>query len=339
MTLDTTRRGLITGGVGAIAALALGACGSGSGSTGADESRSWILGHGAAPGNPRTIAADQFAKAVSEGSAGRLTVQVQGSEQLGSDAQMLQSVKTGTLAFSANSQGPLSADVPQVGLIGLPFLFDEPGQAYEVLDGEVGDQLAAEAEKKGFKVLAWWDNGIRDITNNARPINSPADVEGLKIRTPEDPMTVDIFSALGANPTPLAFGELYLALRQGTVDGQENPLTNIASAKLDEVQKYLALTGHKYEATPFVMNLGEWEKLSDADQQVVLQAAEDARDAQRTMNDEQNAQLRQELANSMTVTEPDKEAFREATKGVYDKYGQQFPDLVKALQDAAGSDG
>lgn len=321
--------GVVTAG-----ALLMAACGGGSA---ADGGQQLLLGHGAAPGNPRTIAADAFAKQVEERTDGRITVQVQGSEQLGSDAQMLQSVRSGTLDLSANSQGPLAAFVPEVALIGLPFLFDDSGQAYEVLDGQVGDQLADLSEKQGFKVLAWWDNGIRHITNNKRPINSPADVAGLKIRTPEDAMTVDIFKALGANPTPLAFGELYLALRQGTVDGQENPLTNIASAKLDEVQKYLALTGHKYESTPFVMSEQAWESLTPEDQKIVQQAAEDARDQQRKLMQEQDESLRTELAQSMEITEPDKAPFREATSSVYDKWSKQFPDLVAGLQDAAGS--
>ncbi len=250
---------------------------------------------------------------------------------------MLQSVRAGSLDLSANSQGPLSSLVPEVSLIGLPFLFDSPEQAYEVLDGEVGDKLATLAEAEGFKVLAWWDNGIRHITNSKRPITTPDDVAGLKIRTPEDPMTVDIFNALQGNPTPLDFGELYLALRQGTVDGQENPLVNIASAKLNEVQGQLALTGHKYEVTPLVMNLDTWNSLSAEDKKTVQQAAIDARDKQRTLMQEQEKKLRDELAADMNVTEPDTEAFRDATQGVYDKWEGKFPDLFKQLTQAASA--
>ncbi|KQX61878.1 DctP family TRAP transporter solute-binding subunit [Angustibacter sp. Root456] len=319
--------------------LVLGACSqlqsAATGKSEGDGPRQLLLGHGAAPGNPRTVAADAFAQEVKDKTSGRITVQVQGSEQLGSDTQMLQSVRAGTLDLSANSQGPLSASVPEAALIGLPFLFDDSETAYKVLDGPVGDQLAALAEKQGIKVLAWWDNGIRNITNNKRPITSPKDVAGLKIRTPDDPMTVDIFKALGANPTPLAFGELYLALRQGTVDGQENPLTNIASAKLNEVQKYLAMTGHKYESTPFVMSLKTWNSLSAKDQKVVQQAADDARDKQRRLMQEQDKQLQTELAKTMKITTPDKEPFRQATASVYDTWSKKYPELVKALQDAA----
>jgi tripartite ATP-independent transporter DctP family solute receptor len=310
---------------------------SGSSAAGEEGSQTLLLGHGADPGNPRTIAADAFAEQVSEETDGRITVQVQGSEQLGDDSEMLQSVKGGTLDLTANSQGPMAGFVPEVALIGLPFLFDDSEEAYSVIDGEVGDELAALAEEQGFKVLAWWDNGIRHITNSKRPIESPQDVAGLKIRTPEDPMTVDIFSTLNANPTPLDFGELYLALRQGTVDGQENPLTNIASAKLYEVQDHLALSGHKVEVTPFVMNLDTWNALTPEDQEVIKQAAEDARDQQRQLMQEQNAELEDTLAQDMQVTEPDKDAFRQATKGVYEKWAKKYPELVDQLEQAAGS--
>lgn len=320
--------------VSATAVLAVAACGGGAEAGGEQQ---LLLGHGADPGNPRTIAADSFAEAVNKGTDGRITVQVQGSEQLGDDVEMLQSVRAGSLDLSANSQGPLSSLVPEVSLIGLPFLFDSPEQAYEVLDGEVGDKLATLAEAKGFKVLAWWDNGIRHITNSKRPITTPEDVAGLKIRTPEDPMTVDIFNALQGNPTPLDFGELYLALRQGTVDGQENPLVNIASAKLNEVQGQLALTGHKYEVTPLVTNLDTWNSLSAEDKKTVQQAAIDARDEQRTLMQEQEEKLRDELGANMNVTEPDNEAFREATQGVYDKWEGKFPDLFKQLTQAASA--
>lgn len=318
--------------------LSTAACGGGGDSAagGGSGSPNLLLGHGADPGNPRSAAADAFAEQVSAAPECG-TVQVQGAEQLGSDKEMLQSVRAGTLDITANSQGPLAGFVPEVALIGLPFLFDDAEQAYEVLDGEVGAELASLAEAQGFKVLAWWDNGIRQVTNNERPIETPEDLAGLKIRTPEDPMTVDIFSALNANPAPIAFGELYLALRQGTVDGQENPLANIASAKLNEVQDYLALTGHQYQATPFLMNLNTFNSLSAECQQVIQQAAEDARDSQRQQMQEQAAELLDTLGQDMQITKPDKDAFREATKSVYDKWGADYPELVERLTSAAGS--
>ncbi|WP_148408603.1 TRAP transporter substrate-binding protein [Micrococcus luteus] len=191
-----------------------------------EDSRRLLLGHGAEPGNPRSEAATFFSERVVEETNGRIEIQVFGQESLGSDSDMMVSVASGTVDLSVNSQGAFSPSVPEVNLVGLPFLFESSDHAYEVIDGEAGDYLAEVAEDRGYHVLSWWDNGIRDITNSTRPIEDPEDLRGLQIRTPDDPMTIDIFNSLGASPTPMAFGELYLGLRQGAVDGQENPVVN-----------------------------------------------------------------------------------------------------------------
>ncbi|MFE9245108.1 TRAP transporter substrate-binding protein [Nocardiopsis sp. NPDC006938] len=297
--------------------------------------RRLLLGHGAAPGNPRSLAADEFASLVSETTDGRLRVQVFGAETFGSDSEMMVSVASGTLDITANSQGSFSVAVPEAGLFGLPFLFDSPEHAYAVIDGPVGDQIAALAEEKGYHVLAWWDNGIRHTTNSRRPVEAPEDLKGLRIRTPDDPMTVAIFDELGANPTPMDFGELYLGLRQGAVDGQENPLVNIAASRLNEVQTELALTGHKYEVTPFLISTQTWDSLEEQDRQVLTEAAASARDHQRELMAEQSEAILSEFEESLTVTEPDREALREATAGVYDTYEKRYPELVDELRRTA----
>lgn len=317
----------------AVVGLTLTACGGGAGSEG--ESRQLLLGHGADPSNPRSVAADFFKDQLAETTDGQLTVQVQGSEQLGSDSEMMVSLASGTLDLTANSQGAVSSNVPEMALFGLPFLFESAEHAYEVVDGPIGDEIATKAEGAGFKVLAWWDNGIRDVTNSKRPINTPEDVKGLKIRTPNDPMTIDIFNALGANPTPMAFSELYLALQQGAVDGQENPVTNIASSKLNEVQKHLAKTSHKYEVTPFIISLSTWESLSSEQQEKVQEAADAARDKQRELMTEQIEKISAELGSTMEVTTPDLEAFRTATTSVYDKWSKEYPELVEQFREEA----
>jgi tripartite ATP-independent transporter DctP family solute receptor len=304
------------------------------------ESRNLILGHGAAPGNPRTLAADMFAKSVAEGSKGQLTIQIQGSEQLGSDVEMLQSVKLGTLDITANSQGPLSNMVPEAAIFGLPFLFSSPQEVWKILDGPIGDKVAALVDKQGMKLLAWWDNGIRHITNNQRPIKEPADLKGLKIRTPQDPITIDIFKALGANPTPIAFGELYLALRQGTVDGQENPLVNIWSAKLHEVQKYVSLSGHKYESTPFIVSMKTWNSLSPEHQQLLQRSAKQAGDFQRNELVRQTDELLIKFKDlKLQINTPNQAPFREATKSVYETWQKKIGDIVIEIQKAAASAG
>lgn len=313
--------------VAVIAGLSLTGCGGGDEGAG----KQLLLGHGASPTNPRSEAATFFAEQVAENTESAVTVQVQGAEQLGSDAEMMVSLASGTLDMTANSQGVVSSSVPEVALFGLPFLFESSDHAHTVVDGPIGDEIAAKAEEEGFKVLAWWDNGIRHITTGQTAINTPEDVAGLKIRTPEDPMTIDIFDALDANPTPMAFNELYLALQQGAVDGQENPIPNIHANALHEVQDHLALTGHKYEVTPLVISMTAWDSLSAEQQEAVQTAADEARDMQRDLMDEQTEELRTELEESMEITTPDLAPFREATTGVYDKWSETYPEFVEQI--------
>lgn len=295
-----------------------------------------VLGHGAAPGNPRSLAADHFAKLVHKYTDGGITIQVQGSEQLGSDVQMLQQVQTSALALSANSQGPLATIVPEANVFGLPFLFSCPAAAWKVTNGPIGEQVAKKAAKRGIKVLDWWSNGMRDITNNVRPINEPKDVKGLDIRTPKDAVTIGIFKALNANPTPLAFGELYVALQQGTVDGQENPLVNIWSSKLYEVQKYLSLTGHKYETTPFVISMRVWNRLLPKQQDALSRAAKKAGKFERQDMVSQTKELIPKLKKAgMKVNKVDKSAFRKATQPVYDEWKEKLGSIVPQIADAA----
>ncbi len=295
------------------------------------------MAHNAAPGNPKDLASKRFAELVAEKTDGRLTVDVGGSAQYGDDVEALTQMRLGTLALSANSQGSTSGVVEEFAVIGLPFLFDSLEQAWGVLDGEVGQQLDQAAQKNGLKVLAFWDNGIRQISDNVRPINSPDDLKGLKIRTPPDPMTLEIFTALGANPTPMVFSELYVALQQGVVDGQENPLMNIDSSKLYEVQKYISLTGHKYESTPVLISKIVWDGLSPEDQAALLDAAKEAGEYNRELSQASDSELRPKLeAAGVTFNEVDKTPFIEATQGIVTEWQGKYPELVDALMQATG---
>lgn len=291
------------------------------------------FGHGAAPGNPRHEAAVKFAETIKARTNGRLEIQVAHSAQLGDDAAMITALRSGTLDISANSQGAMANVVPEYAALGLPFLFTDTQKAWQLLDGPVGEELSKRTAAKGMVVLGYWDNGIRHVTNNKRPIKTPADINGLKIRTPPDTMTMDIMQALGADAQQIKFSELYVALQQGVVDGQENPLTNIASAKLYEVQKYLSLTGHKYEANPFVMSKRSWERLSTADQKVFMEAAAEATQMQRKLSKEAEEKLATDLkAKGVQIDTVDRKAFVEATKAVYTKWGSgPAGDFVKRV--------
>ncbi|TVO63619.1 TRAP transporter substrate-binding protein [Denitromonas ohlonensis] len=290
------------------------------------------LSHNAAPGNPKAEASLKFAELVAQKTGGRVKVEVGGSAQFGDDAESLTNMRLGTMAFSANSQGTTSNIVPEFGLLGLPFLFRDLEHAYKVVDGPVGEKLGEYADKKGLVLLALWDNGIRQVSNNTRPITKPQDLAGIKLRTPPDPMTLSIFKSLGANPAPLAFSELYIALQQGVFDGQENPLMNIYSSKLFEVQKYISLTGHKYEATPLLASKMIFGTLSKDDQKAVREAAIEAGKLNRDMSLAADADLRKKLADAgVQFNAVDQAPFVAQTKPVYDEWAAKFPDMVKLI--------
>jgi len=279
------------------------------------------LGHGAAPGNPRHEAAVKFAEALKAKSGGRIEVQVAPSAQLGDDAAMVTALRTGALDMSANSQGAVANAVPEYAAYGMPFLFSSAGQAFKLLDGPLGKELTDKSAEKGLIVLGYWDNGIRHMTNSKRPITKVEDMKGLKMRTPPDTVLVDIMQSLGAEAQQIKFAELYVALQQGVVDGQENPLMNIHASKLYEVQKHLALTSHQFQMTPFLMSKRSWDKLSEADRKAVTDAAAEATALQRKLSQESDDKLLADLkAKGVQVTTVDKAAFEKATSAVDDKW-------------------
>ena len=298
------------------------------------------LGHGAAPGNPRSLAAERFAALLRERSNGRIEMRVAGSAQLGDDAAMLTALRTGTLDMSANSQGASSAVLPELAALGLPFLFPDAATAYKVVDGALGEELAKRLENVGLVSLGFWDNGIRHTTNAKRPVTRPEDLRGLKIRTPPDPMTIDIFQALGAATQQINFNELYVALQQGVVDGQENPLANIHSSKLFEVNRFVSLTGHQWQCNPVLASRIAWGRLKPDDQRLVREVAKEAETYQRTLAQEIDTKLLSEFrANTaIAVNEVEQAPFRAATASVAGKWeARPFGDFVKRLRAAAAA--
>lgn len=294
------------------------------------------MSHSAAPGNPKAEASTKFAELVAAKTQGRVKIEVGASSQYGDDTESLTNLRLGTLALSANSQGTTSGVVPQFGVIGLPFLFKGLEQAYKVVDGPVSEELAKHADAKGLVLLALWDNGIRHVSNNKRPVTKPEDLAGIKLRTPPDPMTLDIFNALGASPGALPFSELYVALQQGVFDGQENPLMNVYSSKLYEVQKFISLTGHKYETTPVFASKMVWAGLSDEDKKALKEAAIEAGKFNRELSLKADTDLREKMtASGVQINEVDQAPFAEKTKSVYDKWAKDYPDLVKLITSEA----
>jgi len=293
------------------------------------------FGHGAAPGNPRSLAAEKFAELVKLKSGGALEVTVAGAAMLGDDAAMLTSLRTGTLGISANSQGATSSIVPELAALGLPFLFTKSDDGVKVLNGKIGELLKPKFDAVGLVPIGWWDNGIRHITNSKRAIKTPDDLKGLKFRTPPDPATIDIFQALGAATAQIAFSELYVALQQKVVDGQENPLTNIASSKIFEVNPFISLSAHKWECTPVLMSKMAWGRLDAKSKEILMEAMAEATTLQIATSNESNAKLEKDFrANSaLTVSDVDLAAFRKQTAPVFDKWEQKpFGAFVKDLR-------
>ena len=272
------------------------------------------------------IAVDTFAKEVEKRTAGRYKVQPFYSGSLGGERESIEAVQLGTQELTFTSSGPVPNFVPETKVLDIPFLFRDKAHARAVLDGPIGQELLAKFDAKGFKALAWGENGIRHMTNSKRAVNGPEDLKGLKMRTMENPVHVAAYKGLGIVTTPMAFPEVFTALQQGTVDGQENPLSVIMASKFDQVQKYLTLTGHVYSPGIFLMNKASFDKLSAADKQAFVDAAKEGVKANRARVDEDDAKGVTELrGKGMNVVENvDKTKFVAMLAPVNAEFEKQF---------------
>jgi tripartite ATP-independent transporter DctP family solute receptor len=272
------------------------------------------------------VAIDTFAREVERRTGGRYKIQTFYSGALGAERESIEAVQLGTQELTFSSTGPVPNFVPESRILDIPFLFRDKAHARAVLDGPIGQDMLKPFESKGFKALAWGENGVRHMTNSKRAVNTPDDLKGLKMRTMENPVHVAAYKGFGIITTPMAFTEVFTALQQGTVDGQENPLSVIMAAKFEQVQKHLTLTGHVYSPAIFLMNKGSFDKLSAADKQHFLDAAKEAVKANRARVDEDDAKGVAELrAKGMQVVEnPDKARFQAALTPVYAEFEKQF---------------
>lgn len=272
------------------------------------------------------VAIDTFAKEVEARTGGRYKIQAFYSGSLGGERESIEAVQLGTQELTFSSTGPVPNFVPEAKILDIPFLFRDKAHARAVLDGPIGQEMLTKFDSKGFKALAWGENGIRNMTNNKRAINTPDDLKGLKLRTMENPVHVAAYKGLGIVTTPMAMTEVFTALQQGTVDGQENPLSVIMAAKFDQVQKHVSLTGHVYSPGIFLMNKGSFDKLSAADKQAFLDAAKEGVKANRARVDADDAMGVSYLrGKGMTVTENvDKAKFVATLAPVYAEFEKQF---------------
>jgi tripartite ATP-independent transporter DctP family solute receptor len=269
---------------------------------------------------------DTFAKEVNERSGGRFKIETFYAGSLGGERESIESVQLGTQALTMSSTGPVPNFVPEARILDIPFLFRDKQHARAVLDGPIGVEMAQKFESKGLKVLTWADNGLRHMTNSKREVNSPDDLKGLKMRTMENPVHVAAYKSLGIVTTPMAFPEVFTALQQGTVDGQENPLSVIMGAKFEQVQKHLSLTGHVYSPALIMMNKGMFDKLSAADQKMFIDAAKVAAVANRARVDADDARGVEYLrSKGMQVNDKvDKSLFAAKMAPVLADFDRQF---------------
>ncbi len=286
-------------------------------------------GHVGPPIHPQHHGAVAFAKYVNEKTAGAIEVQVFPLGQLGGERSMCEQVQGGTLQMTAATAGVLANFVPKIGIIELPFIYPERDTAYSVLDDkEVKERFAKYCDAKGFVFIGYTENEFRDLTNSKRPIKKPEDLKGLKIRVLESPMMIDTFKALGANPTPLPFPEIYNALQQKVIDGQDNPIYTSILMKFTEVNKFATITNHILTECPTVVNKAFWNSLTPDQRKIFREAA----DVQIKVNRDGNAKNRLvalEKAKAQNVdvhilTAKEREAFKKAVEPVLKKYSAVY---------------
>ncbi|MFV1986475.1 MAG: TRAP transporter substrate-binding protein [Gemmatimonadota bacterium] len=321
-----------------IGVLVLAACGGGA-DAGADAGGGveLKLGHVGAPGSLFDLAATEFARRVEQRSGGKVTIATFGSSQLGGDETLLQKLKLGTVDISLPST-ILSSMIDQFGLFEMPYIVRDREHMKRIEESVVWPDLAPLAEARGYRLLAVWENGFRHITNNKRPIVTPADLRGIKLRTPRGVWRVKLFQALGANPTPMAYSEVFMALQTGVMDGQENPLAQIYSGRLHDVQKYLSLTAHVY--TPAFVTVGttRWDRLPEDVQTLVADVAAEMQDfVYETAVRLEEEYLADMVASGIAVNEVDRAAFLAAGQPVYDEFAASVEGGRELIAKAAAA--
>jgi tripartite ATP-independent transporter DctP family solute receptor len=292
------------------------------------------LGHVGEPGSLFQKSADEFAKRANAKLAGKAKVITYGSSQLGSDEEMMQKLKLGTIDMALPST-VMSSQVDLFGVFEMPYLVKDRAHMQRIEKELFWSKLEPEVEKKGLAVIAVWENGFRQITNSKRPIKGPADLAGIKLRVPGGKWRVKMFQAYGANPSPMKFSEVFTALQTGVMDGEENPLTQIYSAKFQEVQKYLSMSGHVYTPAYLTVGTAHWATLPPDVRKILEDTAKETQAYVYEVAAKDDEDLLAKLrAAGMQVNEVDKNAFIVASKPIYEEFGREVPG-AKELIDRA----
>ena len=289
------------------------------------------LAHVCAAGSHYEAGAQEFARLVNEKTNGRIVIETYPGGVLGSERETIEALQMGTLDMCLVSVSPLTGFLPEMALFDLPFLFRDREHAYAVADGEIGTELMNRLDGQKLVGLAYWETGFRHVFGNFE-VNSPADIAGKKVRVMESAIHMSTFEALGALPTPMAYGELFTALQQGTVDGAENSILAIVTDKFNEATTHMALTGHFYGAVPMLMSKSIYETLSAEDQQIIRDCAKEAGDFQRKYTaDAEETSLESLKESGMVITEPNRDAFREICEPLYSNFYDVIPqEMIEA---------
>ena len=293
------------------------------------------LGHVGFPGSLFDLSGQKFAQEVNQALKGKVEVRVFHSSQLGSDEAMIKGIRVSSPEMQIPSTVMSTVD-QRYGVFEMPYLIVSRAHMKKAAESPaVQKALFEPLPARGIRVLGVWENGFRHITNNVRPIVRPDDLKGIKLRVPGGVWRVKMFQAYGANPSPMPFGEVYSALQSGVMDAQENPFSQIYSAKFHEVQKFLSLTGHVYTPAFLIVSEDFWKKLPKDVQDTIARIARETGDFARSEGDRLDRELQSKLAPPMKSNEPDKEAFIKASAGVYDEFGKQVTggaELIKTIQ-------
>lgn len=292
------------------------------------------FGHVGAPGSLFALSAEEFARVANQRLGDRAQVVVFGSSQLGSDREMLQKLRLGTIEFSLPSS-VMSTVSDEFGLFEMPYLVQNREHMSRIEQGIFWPDIAPSVAAQGYRILAVWENGFRHITNNVRPIVTPDDLQGIKLRTPSGTWRVRMFQSYGANPSPMSFSEVFVALQTGVMDGQENPLPQIASARFNEVQKYLSISGHVYTPAYVLVGEGRFASLPADVQEILTQAARDTQAfVYQTAARLEQELLQQLIDGGMAVNEVDKARFVAASAQIYEQFGNEVPGAAAMIESA-----
>ena len=292
------------------------------------------LGHVGETGSLFAQSSDEFARRANAKLGDKAKVVVFGSSQLGGDKELLQKLKLGTVDMAVPST-VMSSEVDLFGVFEMPYLVKDRAHMGRIEKELFWSKFEPEVEKKGLKVLAVWENGYRHVTNSKRPINKPADLQGIKLRVPEGKWRVKMFQAYGANPSPMKLSEVFTALQTGVMDGQENPFTQIYSQKFQEVQKYLSLTGHVYTPAYLTVGAKKWETLPPDVRKILEDTARETQAFVYTTAEKDDNELLGKLkAEGMQVNTADKDAFIAASKGIYEEFAKEVPGSKEIIDRA-----